>query len=69
MNTNTALWNLYVIKDQLKTLGKQLSDAGCSMAAEEVAREAEHLGERASQLHGVLDDYKIDIATVQAGKQ
>ncbi|MGP9466715.1 hypothetical protein ACT3RU_06820 [Halomonas sp. TP35] len=69
MNTQATMESLYIINERLKFLAGKLEQAGYQMAAEEVGREAEKLGERFSQLDGVLDDYKLDIAAVQVGGQ
>ncbi|WP_447529838.1 hypothetical protein [Vreelandella sp. TE19] len=69
MNTELTMLALYESQDELQTLAGKLYTAGLRMAAEEVEREARLLGERASQLEGVLSDYQQDIATANATSQ
>lgn len=63
------MYALFEHKEDLTALAAKLQGAGFRMAAEEVEREARLLGERAGQLAGVLDDYRQDIAAIQAGAQ
>lgn len=66
MNLPTTMHGLYVIKARFDYLAKQLEQAGHRMAAEELKREAHHFGCQLTQIESVLDEYRVDIAAVQA---
>ena len=66
MNLPATMHGLYVTKARFDYLAKQLEQAGHRMAAEELKREAHLFGCQLTQIESVLDDYRIDIAAVQA---
>lgn len=57
---------LYVVKARFDYLAKQLNEQGHKMAAAELLRESDKFGCQLTQLDGVLDDYKTDIAAAQS---
>lgn len=69
MNLDATMHGLYIVKARFDYLAKQLEQAGLTMAAEELKREAHHFGCQVTQLEGVLNDYTIDIAAVQLPQQ
>jgi len=69
MNLDATMHGLYIVKARFDYLAKQLEQAGHTMAAEELKREAHHFGCQVTQLEGVLNDYTIVIAAVQLPQQ
>ncbi|UYF99363.1 hypothetical protein [Halomonas sp. GD1P12] len=65
MQTGEYIRELYKAWAHFTGLAVMLERSGHRMAAAEIQREADALGQRANQLEGVLQDYHIDVASAR----